>query len=103
MEAVQRSNENRAMPVQLPCSLRKFRTEIVRRSCGSVQRLRGDSAVTVRGPDDRHTIFFRLDDHLKSCDFHKTSARPPATRCSYDMSRGESVRKSYGRRLPPHG
>ena len=40
---------------------------------GSVQWQRGGGAVTVRGPYD----FFSQNDHLKSCDFHKISARHP--------------------------
>ena len=58
-ETVRRLYVNLAIPVQSPCRLRRFRTEIVRRSCaGSVQRPCGDGAVTVREPYDQSTFFF---------------------------------------------
>ena len=74
---MRRSYANNAMPVQLPCSLRRFHTEIVRRSCGlrteAARRWCGDCPRPVRSSYD----FFLPNDHLKSCDFRNISTRPP--------------------------
>ena len=72
-EAVRRSYGNRAIVVQLPCSLRRFCTGIVRRSCGFHTEAARRCAVAVRGPYDQRTKNY----YLKSCDFHKNTARPP--------------------------
>ena len=68
--AVRRSFGNRVMPVQLPCSFQRFDMEIVRHSCG-LHSWCSDCARAVRSP----YVFFP-NDHLKSCDFRKISARP---------------------------
>ena len=117
-EAMRGSYANRAMPMQLLCSLRRFRAEMVRCPCG----LLTESAWS-------RTTFFP-NGLLNSCDCHKISARPPhdahamllrfvyglrnydsfsnlslvltkQTRRGYGAR--ESVRQSYGCRLPPHG
>ena len=65
--------------LQLPCSLRRSALKLYGTRVGSIQRPRGDSAMTVRGPYDHRAFFFFFcsNDHLKSCDFRKISARPP--------------------------
>ena len=64
-------------------SLRRFRWEIVRRSCGlcteAARRWCGDCARAVRSPYD----FFGPNDHLKSCEFDH---RVASARCSYNIS-----------------
>ena len=88
-KAVQRLCGDRTEIVRCRWSLRAVSADSARKSCGararSVQRPRGDGALTVQwshdypkslqSPDHR-TIFCPID-HLKACVFRKTSALPP--------------------------
>ena len=82
------------MSVQLPCSLRSLRTEIVRSPCGD--RLSHGAHVRVVQCHLRHVYGLRFYDFFK---FVKLLAKPNR------RGRGprESVRKSHSRRLPPQG
>ena len=85
---------NRAMSVQLPCSLRSLRTEIVRSPCGDWPS-HGARAGIVQC-HLRHVYGLRAYDFFK---FVKLLAKPN------HRGRGarESTQKSHSRLLPPHG
>ena len=82
------------MSVQLPCSLRSLRTEIVRSPCGDRPSHAARAGIV--------QCHLRNVYGLRACDFFKfvkLLAKPNR------RGRGarESVRKSHSRLLPPHG